>query len=214
MTINKQRGKYIVIEGCDGTGKSTQVDVLIEKLTKMGVDVIKTSEPGGTDMSFALRGIIKNKNYERDPWTNVLLFTIARRLNWTQLIEPNLKKGTWVISSRNWISTAVYQGYGEGINLDKIVEATKSNVADDYLTPDFTLILSLPSTEYRFNRLINRNETNVRLDEFESRSTDFQTKLEAGYLKIAEQYNFPVIDASKNVDEISNQILNIISIKK
>lgn len=199
-----ERGKYIVIEGNDGTGKSTQVDRLQSRLGSLGIDCSQVHEPDGVPTASKLRDIIKDGRLERDAWTNVLLFTAARRLNWLQLIEPSLEKGEWVVAARNWFSTAAYQGYGQGEDIDKIEQFTKDNVAKEYVNPDLTIVLDLPDEE-RMNRIAERG-TLDRPDTFESLPDDFQQRVNAGYRYLAEERKFEMLDASENVDFVEGQI--------
>lgn len=188
-------GSYIVIEGSDGTGKTTQIALLRQQLQKRGVESITIHEPGGTSTAEALRTIIKDVQLPRDPWTNVLLFTAARRLAWLQTIQPALKKGTWVLASRNWISTVAYQGYGEGVPIDAIIARTNQDVDSHYLRPDVTLVLDLPSEALRRSRLAKRDASSD-IDTFESKNSQFQKRMLKGYKKIAKQYHFPLINAA------------------
>lgn len=202
-----ERGKYIVIEGNDGTGKSTQVDRLERRLASLGIVCSQLHEPDGVPTASKLRDIIKDGRLERDAWTNVLLFTAARRLNWLQHVEPALEKGQVVVAARNWFSTVVYQGYGQGVPIDKIETFTRDNIGEEYLEPDLALILSLQNTAIRDERIAGRGELE-RPDTFESMPQDFQERLDAGYLELAVSRNLDVIDASHSVDEVETEIWN------
>jgi dTMP kinase len=202
-----ERGRYIVIEGNDGTGKSTQVDRLERRLATLGITCSQLHEPDGVPTASKLRDIIKDGRLERDAWTNVLLFTAARRLNWLQHVEPALEKGQVVVAARNWFSTVVYQGYGQGVPIDKIEAFTRDNIGEEYLEPDLALILSLQNTAIRDERIAGRGELE-RPDTFESMPQDFQERLDAGYLELAVSRNLDVIDASHSVDEVEAEIWN------
>jgi dTMP kinase len=202
-------GKYIVIEGNDGTGKSTQVELLAAWLRdERGIETITTHEPAGAPIANAIRDVIKNGNLERDGETNLLLFTAARHEIWNE-IKPELEAGKWVISARNYISTLVYQGYAEGIDLDKIRRATLEFTDEHYINPDFTFVLSLPHAE-RERRITQRGELKGK-DTFESRNREFQEKLNFGYEEIAKEYDFPLLDASKSIDDIQAEIRQLIN---
>lgn len=200
-----ERGKYIVIEGNDGTGKSSQVQELRRRLGVQGISSIEIHEPDGVPIAAELRPIIKNANLQRDPWSNVLLFTVARRLNWLQAMQPALEKGTWVLAARNWVSTAVYQGYGEGVDLASIKDRTRADVGDDYLVPDLALILSLKDSAQRQSRISGRGELD-NPDTFESRGGEFQSKLEDGYERFAKDNGIEIIDASPAADIVAAEI--------
>ena len=118
---------YIVIEGQDGTGKSTQVRLLKEYYEKQGKKVVVMDEPDGDlpqahDIHDLI--LIRGKEYKMEPMTNVLLFTAARSELWRKIAEPTLKDGGVVISARNYWSTLAYQGYGEGVSRNKIIKIT------------------------------------------------------------------------------------------
>jgi dTMP kinase len=151
--------------------------------------------------------IIKNGSLERDGITNLLLFTASRHALW-QRAEQELESGRWVLSARNYISTLVYQGYGEGVNLDLISETTRAFTSDEYIHPDLTVILGLTHEE-RERRIAHRGDLEYK-DTFESRGREFQDSLNHGYEKIASQYHFPLIDASKSIDEIQHEIRKLL----
>ncbi len=194
-------GKYIVIEGSDGTGKSTQVELLADWLAEeKGIDSFIAHEPAGTPMADAIRDIIKNGNLERDPVSDLLLFTAARREIWREA-RQTLKLGNWVLSARNYLSTEAYQGYGDGVDLGLIRNTTREFVGQDYLTPDHTFILSINSEEERAARIDSRGELD-NPDTFEMRDASFQSRVNQAYIKIARSYGISPIDAARSVDEI------------
>lgn len=200
-----ERGKYIVIEGHDGTGKSTQVEMLHEHLSEEGIEAVQIHEPAGVAIADELRKIIKNGELDRDGETNLLLFTAARRELFRQVIAPTLGRGAWVLAARNWRSTAAYQGYGEGLSINEIEAITRKYTDEAYLNPDFECILSLQSEQERAKRIAKRGELE-NPDTFESRGDDFQTKVENGYLDIARKDGLLVIDASPSPEEIHEEI--------
>jgi len=200
-------GKYIVIEGSDGTGKSTQVELLATYLQTKHIESFVMHEPAGTPISDAIRKVIKDGGLERDGLTNLLLFTAARHENW-RIASKMLKEGIWIISARNYISTEVYQGYAEGIDIHKIHEITHEYTDERYMTPDASIILTLDATS-RKKRIEERGAVTHK-DTFESRNDDFQEKLDRGYKEIAEKYGFETIDANQSIDAIQRHICNII----
>jgi len=203
------RGKYIVIEGSDGTGKSEQAKRITNRLSKQGIKCLEPpiEEPDGVPTAAELRKIIKNGHLERDPWTNVILFTAARRLNWLQAMKPALDRGEWVVASRSWISTVTYQGYGEGIAIEKIKSFTREQVSPEYMNPDLAIILTLEDETIRNSRISQRGELE-HPDTFESKSSDFQTSMQMGYMRIAQDNNIKTIDASFSLDEVETAIWN------
>lgn len=214
-----ERGKYIITEGTDATGKSTVADLLATEARQNGHEVIRVDEPDSAfneqgeflvPIASELRKIIKNGDLGRSALTNVLLFTASRLENWEQAVKPALERGAWVIGARNWLSTLVYQGYGEGFDLDVIKNLTKSTMGDEYLLPDHLFILDLEDEKERSRRLSERGELEIP-DTFESRGDAFQLRLRQGYRTVSKDFNIPIISATHPKDEVSRTIWNQIN---
>jgi dTMP kinase len=203
------RGKYIVIEGHDGTGKSTQVGLIREKLTAKGINSIEFHEPQGSPIADEIRTVIKNGALERDGKTNLLLFTAARHEIW-KYAQEELAKDTWVIAARNYFSTLAYQGYGEGLELELITSTTAQFTDELYMQPDLAVILMLEDQKERVKRISQRGALSTP-DTFESRSEQFQSAVSMGYLDIAKEYRLPIISASQPKEAIAQQIFELIS---
>lgn len=202
---------YIVIEGQDATGKSTQAEMLADYLRGQGKEVITMHEPDGElESAHELRRIIKDKHYNLEPMTHVLLFTAARQELWRKLAEPILKRGGYVVSARNWWSTLAYQGYGQGISRNRIIRITKEAMPDSYVKPDKSVILTLPE-DIRLARQSNRDD-NSKNDTFESKPSNFQHKVDAAYEKIAKDFNIPTIDATPSIKDIHQQLVKLFRI--
>jgi len=166
-------GKYLVIEGNDGTGKSTQVDMLAAWLRERGREVVVVEEPGSDDeakttpVANEYRRVLKDNRFALDPEINVLLFSAARRELWFHKIEPALRRGAVVLSSRSYVSTLVYQGYGEGVAEDTIINMTKRFTSERYMSPDFVVVL-FADDQTRQQRIaerlgVHRNSVPARL---------------------------------------------------
>lgn len=201
-------GKYIVIEGNDGTGKSTQVELLRTRLKNDGIQTIEIHEPGGTAVADAIRQVIKNGSLERSAKTNLLLFTASRQEIW-QHAEAHLAKGTWVIAARNYFSTLAYQGYGEGLDRELILSVTQQFTSDRYMTPDLAVILTLEDEDERKRRIGQRGDLD-NPDTFESKDSSFQQRVSDGYLHIAKDRSLPVISALQTPQQISDEIYALI----
>ena len=196
-------GKYIVIEGNDGTGKSTQVEKIRERLRERGIESIEFHEPAGTPIADAIRTVIKDGSLERTPETNLLLFTAARHEIWHEA-EQRLSEGVWVVAARNYYSTLAYQGYGEGLSLDLIEDTMRTFTSERYMSPDTAVILSVDDAT-REARIAERGALE-RPDTFESRGDDYQRRLNDGYVEIARSHGLQVIDAAQPVDAVTDDI--------
>ena len=202
---------YIVIEGQDGTGKSTEARLLEEHFKSQGKKVVVMDEPDGDlPQAHDLHDLIlvKGKDYQMEPLTNVLLFTAARLELWHKIIAPTLRGGGIVISARNWWSTLAYQGYGEGVSRSKIIRITKDTLPTRYFTPDHGVILTAPDE----TRLARQGERGKATETFEAKPDTFQQKVNAAYPKIAQDFNIPIIDASENAEQVFKKILTILNL--
>lgn len=196
---------YIVIEGQDGTGKSTQARLLKEYFEKQGKEAIVMDEPDGDlpqahDIHDLI--LIKGKEYQLEPVTNLLLFTAARVELWRKSAEPVLRRGGVVISARNWWSTLAYQGYGEGVSRSKIIRLTKDILPEKYYRPDKGCILIVPDAV----RLARQDGRGKAKETFEAKADNFQQKVNHAYPKIAHEFNIPIIDASGTIEEVFEKI--------
>lgn len=196
---------YIVIEGQDGTGKSTQARLLQEYFEKQGKEVVVMDEPDGDlPQAHEIHDLIlvQGKEYNLEPMTNVLLFTSARIELWKKIAEPVLKRGGIVVSARNYWSTLAYQGYGEGVSRGRIIRITKDSLPERYYRPDKSCILTV-SDKIRLSRQGHRGKAT---ETFEARKDDFQQKVNNAYPKIAKDFNIPTIDASGTIEEVFEKI--------
>ena len=196
---------YIVIEGQDGTGKSTQARLLKEYYEKQGKEVVVMDEPDGDlpqahDIHDLI--LVRGKDYNMEPMTNVLLFTAARFELWRKIAEPVLRNDGIVISARNWWSTLAYQGYGEGVSKSKIIKLTHESLPEKYYNPDRSFILTV-SDKVRLSRQDNRGK---KKETFEAKPDDFQQRVNKAYIKIAKDFNIKTIDASGTIEEVFDAI--------
>ena len=199
------KGKFIVIEGIDGCGKTTQIDELSKWLPNSGLintksRLITTREPGGSLLGQKLRRLIldNNKNNKPSSLAELLLYSADRAEHVSKIISPALNKNDWVISDRFSDSTLAYQGYGRKINLE-IIKKIESIVCQG-VYPDLTFFLEISPEESILRR---KNEIPDRI---ESEGIRFLEKVNEGFKLIAKEKNWKVISASQNIKTISNQI--------
>lgn len=200
-----ERGKYLIFEGHDATGKSTQVDIARAKLKARGINSVKVEEPAGAPIADELRTIIKDGDLERDGLTNLLLFTAARHEICRQTIEPALEEGTWVVAARNWVSTLAYQGMGESIDEKRILDMTREFTGESYFNPAFFCVLVVRDEIERKRRIMERGKLE-KPDAFESRDAEFQERVHEGYLSVVESQGLRVIDASPPAEEVGEEV--------
>lgn len=195
-------GKFISLEGGDGSGKTTILKEVSKELKKKNIDFIITREPGGVDISEQIRKIVlgrKNKNL--DMKTEALLFAAARRQHLVEKIIPALNSGKMVIVDRFIYSSIVYQGYARGIGIDK-VRSINEFAIDDYY-PDKNIYIDV-APEIALKRINSTREIN-RLD---LEKIEFHKKVREGYLKLVEkENNFVLIDGKKTIKEVVKAVL-------
>jgi dTMP kinase len=199
------KGKFIVIEGIDGCGKTTQINELSKWLPNSGLinkdsKVITTREPGGSLLGKKLRQLILDNNEENKPSSlaELLLYSADRAEHVSKIISPALKNNDWVISDRFSDSTLAYQGYGRNINLDIIKNIESIVCQGEY--PNLTFFLEISPEESILRR------KNQIPDRIESEGIRFLEKVNEGFKLIAKEKNWKVISASQNIKTISNQI--------
>ena len=199
------KGKFIVIEGIDGCGKTTQIDELSKWLPKSGLinkgsKLITTREPGGSLLGKKLRELILDKNENNKPSSlaELLLYSADRAEHVSKIISPALSNNNWVISDRFSDSTLAYQGYGRKIDLEIIKKIESIVCQGEY--PDITFFLDISPKESILRR---KNEIPDRI---ESEGIRFLEKVNEGFKLIAKEKNWKVISASQNIKTISTQI--------
>ena len=199
--------KYVVIEGIDGAGKTTQKKLLIDYLRSNNQVVCDVKEPGGTLLGEKIRQIIKDSKIVRSPESDFELFNICRRELAQQIISQELTLGHWVICDRNWFSSVAYQGFGQGLLVESIISQTKKALVDLFL-PDISIIIDLP-VDMAFNRLKKRHD-GISNDNFESKGLDFYQKVRDGYLWLIKNYSIYKIDGQQSIKTINQSIIKLI----
>ncbi|MBP3326911.1 MAG: dTMP kinase [Coprococcus sp.] len=197
------KGIFITMEGPDGAGKSTQIDMLRSYLNDRGYDVLITRDPGGNEISEAIRQIILNKDFtEMGYMTELLLYASARAQLVKENIKPALEAGKAVIADRFVDSSAVYQGIGRGLGIDTVYKVNE--FALQGIMPDMTFLMDLDAETG-----IARKKNQAELDRMENETLEFHRKVVEGYRLLAEnnQNRIVKIDATLPISEIHDIII-------
>lgn len=204
---------FITFEGIEGSGKTTQVELLISALQANGYGCVSTREPGATKIGEKIRAILLDSNHSTMlPITELLLYEADRAQHVREVIEPALAANKVVVSDRFFDATTVYQGYARGYDL-KLIEQIHRTVLG-HLKPDLTIILDLPvdlGLKRAWQRIKNQ-PASLREDRFEKEALAFHEKVRQGYLTLAslEPDRFRVIDATRDPQTIHRDIVEIV----
>ena len=203
-----KHGMFITFEGPEGSGKSTQIKRLAERLNTCGIQTLLTREPGGTRTGEAIRNLLQHESSDAEMAhrTEVLLFCASRAQIVQQVIRPALEQGTWVLCDRFTDSTLAYQGYGRGFTLDEL--RALNNFATGGLKPDLTLLLDIP-VEESFRRISARA---AEIDRIERTERSFHERLRTGYLELAktEPVRFRVITSDRPLAQTSEELWQLV----
>jgi len=198
---------FITFEGPDGSGKSTQIRLLAERLKQAGCNVRLTREPGGTEIGEQIRAVLHDlKNRAMHPRAELLLYSAARAQLVEQVIRPHLAAGDLVLSDRYFDSTLAYQGYGHGLDLAALRQIT--TFATGGLTPDLTLFLDLDVELGLRRRQANAAEWN-RLDDY---ALAFHQRVRAGYHELMqlEPGRWVKLDATRSTEELHAEVWRVV----
>lgn len=204
--MRTSRGQFVTIEGCEGVGKSTNIQFIAESLKKANIPYILTREPGGTPLAEDIRNLFLSQRKERVAEnTELLLMFAARAQHIAEVIEPGLAAGKWVICDRFTDATYAYQGGGRGINPEKI--ASLEQWVQDDLRPDFTLLFDAP-IETGMARVSKRGE----LDRMEQEHRVFFENVRRTYLELAAKHvnRYRVVDASQKLSDVQRALSVIV----
>ncbi len=207
------KGFFITLEGGEGAGKSTQIQMLKQALEGMGYSVLLTREPGGSKGGELIRPLLVSGEADWDAVSETLLFSAARRDHLTHKVWPALKEGKVVLCDRFADSTLAYQGYGRGNNseIQVTVKALYKIVAGDF-EPDLTLILDI-DPKIGLKRSCDRaGNTEKR---FENMDFSFHENLRQGFLKIAKENpnRCRIIDANRTPEEVHQDVIKMVKEK-
>lgn len=196
------RGKFVTVEGIEGTGKSTNVAFLAELIEGQGFEVVTTREPGGTPMAEGVRRLLLEQDQEPIPEiAELLMFFAARSLHIENLIIPALERGQWVLCDRFTDASRAYQGDGRGLDSQRI--ETLAEWVQHGLEPDLTILLDAPAKTG-----LERAKARGEGDRMDNEALAFYQRVRDGYLVLAKRYpeRFAVIDAGRPLDDVRTQI--------
>ena len=197
--ISPTQGLFVSVEGIDGAGKTTHVNALQARWEAQGRDVVRTREPGGTELAEALRELVLHQ--AMDPLTESLLVFAARRDHLTRVIEPALARGAWVLCDRFTDATFAYQGGGRGFDLQ--VLSTLEGWVQQGRQPDLTLVFDVDPAVAAARLSAARAP-----DRFEAQDLDFFRRVQAGYQARmdATPERFARVDAGQSIEQVAEQV--------
>lgn len=201
-----KKGLFITFEGADGCGKTTQLNLLKEYLENNDYEVVLTREPGGKGLGEKVREILLNYDGEVSNRCESFLFLADRAQNIDIIVNPAIEQGKIVLCDRHTDSSVAYQGYGRGLDINQI--NTLNNLATNNKKPDLTLVFDV-DIETSMQRVGNEK------DRMESAGKEFFNRVRNGYLELAKQEpeRIKVIDSTKSISEVQQNVLEIIKTK-
>lgn len=201
-----RKGLFITFEGADGCGKTTQLNLLKEYLENKSYEVVLTREPGGKGLGEKIREILLNYDGEVSNRCESFLFLADRAQNVDIIVNPAIEQGKIVLCDRHTDSSVAYQGYGRGLDIKQINDL--NNLATNNKKPDLTLVFDV-DIETSMKRVGNEK------DRMESAGNDFFNRVRQGYLELAKQEpdRIKVINATKSIQEVHKDVLNVINQK-
>jgi dTMP kinase len=197
-----KRGRFITFEGTDGSGKTTQMTILADRLRSEGHEVIETQEPGGTEIGRQIRHILLNsENHALCPTAEMLLYFAARAQNFDEKILPAWDRGAIVLSDRFTDSTLAYQGKGRGLGSNVVM--TLHDIACHGLQPDLTICIDIdPETA------IERAKSRHKRDRIEEEAAEFHNRVREAYLELARKNpdRIRLIDGHGTLTEVAARV--------
>lgn len=199
------KGMFITVEGPDGSGKTTQLQLLVQSLTEQGYEVVVTREPGGTKVGNSIREVLLSSEHdEMTPRVEMMLYAASRAQNIDQVIRPALHRGAVVVCDRFVDASIAYQGYGLQYDLSQILSLNDWATAG--IKPDLTFLFDL-TPDQASHRMKDRGQ----LDRIESRDESFHQRVYEGFQLLLEQHpeRMVRIDANASIETIQDEVLDI-----
>jgi dTMP kinase len=206
--MTDRKGSFITFEGPDGSGKSTQMRLLADRLRKHGREVVETQEPGGTEIGLQIRSILLNAdNHKLCPVAEMLLYFAARAQNFDERILPAWEKGAIVLSDRFTDSTLAYQGGGRELGQDVVMQL--HNIACHGLQPDLTLCIDI-DTQVGLQRVGTRGQG--ARDRMEEQTIEFHKRVREIYLELGRQFpdRIKIIDGNGRREDVAERVWRVV----
>ena len=199
------KGLFITFEGADGCGKTTQQKLAAQYLEKKGFEVTLTREPGSTELGKKVREILLHYEGDVSDRAESFLFLADRAQHIDMLVNPSVDLGKIVLCDRHIDSTVAYQGYGRGIDIERI--KMLNNIATNGKKPDLTIVFDVDVET-------SQHRVGSEKDRMESAGVDFHNRVRNGYLELAKQepQRIRVVDATRSIEEIHEEVIEVISL--
>jgi len=200
---NRLSGRFIVLDGPDGCGKTTQTMMLYDWLKDQGVEVVTFRDPGGTAVGEKIREILLNPEHaEMNVRTELLLYMASRAQLWAEKIAPALEAGKCVVLDRWVTSTCAYQGFAGGFGAARVVEIAEASL--ERVWPDLAIVLDV-DVETAAKRM------DRALDRIEQKGTDYHKKVREGFLQLSKfNDNIVVVDATKDIEQVHQTVVEAV----
>ncbi|MBI5115510.1 dTMP kinase [Candidatus Poribacteria bacterium] len=210
----RKSGKFITIEGVEGSGKTTQCALLADYLREQGIDVVVTREPGGTRAGEQIRQILLSpSNNALSPIAELMLFLAARAQQVAEIVLPSLESGKCVICDRFSDATIAYQGYGRGLDLDSISQVNE--IATQGLKPDLTILLDLDIETGISRAVTHKREFRESKDgdRIEKQDKEFHRRVREGYIELArrEPERIVVVPVTGSIKDIHRIVVSLVA---
>jgi dTMP kinase len=196
---------FVTFEGIDGSGKSTQAELLRDRLEADGHEVVLTREPGGTELGERIRELVLH-GADMTPWAEALLYAASRAQHVAEVVRPALDRGAWVVCDRYVDSSVAYQGVGRGLGLDRVLDLNLAAVGG--LVPDRTFLLELEVSDLA-RRLGDDH------DRLEREAEDFHSRVADGYRELAARFpeRIVVLDAGLPAESLAEEVYGSLRVR-
>jgi dTMP kinase len=194
-------GQFLVLEGGDATGKSTQIERLAARLRELGLEVVTTFEPGATPLGRRLRALVLDGDDPVDPVAEALMMAADRAQHVTEVVRPALARGAWLVSDRFLPSSLTYQGVGRGLGVEEVEELNALATAG--IEPDLVVVLDLSPD-------VARQRLGAQRDRLEAEDEAFVLAVHEAYRDLAPSHGWVLVNADGTPDEVADAIWAVV----